>query len=640
MSNTQSPEANLHAEERFRLLVNSVEDYAIFMLEPDGRVASWNAGAKRIKGYSRDEIIGQHFSRFYTEPDKAAGLPEWEIEQATKNGRVAVEGWRLRKDGSRFWAYVVITAVRDETGRLVGFAKVTRDLTDRREADEKLRTSEEQFRMLVDGVEEYAIYMLDIDGRVATWNSGAEKIKQYAPEEIIGRNFECFYTPADIAAGKPQHNLAEAVAKGHVRDQGLRVRKDGTIFEADVVITALRDPNGKLRGFSKVTRDITDQVRNRELEAAKLAAERSSKAKDDFLAALSHELRTPLTPALSAATFLAENAGKFPAEFGEELAIIRRNILLEARLIDDLLDLTRISRGKIELRRERVDAHTSVNDAIEIAKPAMEEKRLVVVTTLAAEKHHIDADPVRIRQVFWNLINNAVKFTGEAGRVTISTSNDDTGHFVFEITDTGIGIEPERQHALFAAFEQGERSITQQFGGLGLGLAISKNLVDLHGGSISAESRGKDHGALFRVTLPLSQAASSVSSDKTSTAGSESKRLRILVVEDHGDTRRALSRLLTHFGHDILVADCVEAALNASEAKNFDALLSDISLPDGTGYEIVAYVKKQQPLTAIALTGFGMDQDVQRSRDAGFDFHLTKPIDFAELRTLLGQVGV
>src|SRR5438067_10129732 len=228
-----------------------------------------------------------------------------------------------------------------------------------------LQDTAEQFHILVDSVEEYAIYMLDASGNIVTWNTGAQKIKGYTAEEIVGKNFACFYTADDVAAGKPQRNLLEAARRGYIRDQGLRVRKDGSTFEAEVVITALRDGTGEIRGFSKVTRDITDQIRAREFEAEKIAAQKASKAKDDFLAALSHELRTPLTPALAAATYLEDNAEKLPPEFAEDIEIITRNVQLQARLIDDLLDLTRIARGKLHREREDCDAHTIIRNALE-----------------------------------------------------------------------------------------------------------------------------------------------------------------------------------------------------------------------------------------------------------------------------------
>src|SRR5438270_6242563 len=279
----------------------------------------------------------------------------------------------------------------------------------------------EQFHILVDSVEEYAIYMLDASGNIVTWNTGAQKIKGYTAEEIVGKNFACFYTADDVAEGKPQRNLREAARRGYIRDQGLRVRKDGTTFEAEVVLTVLRDEKGNVRGYSKVTRDITDQIRAREFEAEKIAAQKASKAKDDFLAALSHELRTPLTPALAAATYLEDNAEKLPPEFAEDIEIIKRNVQLQARLIDDLLDLTRIARGKLHLELEDCDAHTIIRNALETASSAIAAKKLKIATELEAKEYHILADCIRLQQVFWNLINNAVKFTSSGGRITIST---------------------------------------------------------------------------------------------------------------------------------------------------------------------------------------------------------------------------
>lgn len=497
----------------------------------------------------------------------------------------------------------------------------------------------EQFHILVDSVEEYAIYMLDPTGNIVTWNTGAEKIKGYSAKEIIGKNFASFYTAEDVAGGKPQRNLREAVRRGYIRDQGLRVRKDGTTFEAEVVITALRDSAGKIRGFSKVTRDITDLIRSREFEAEKIAAEKASKAKDDFLAALSHELRTPLTPALAAATYLADNAHKLPAQFVEDIEIIKRNVQLQARLIDDLLDLTRIARGKLHLEWEDCDAHTVIGNALEIASSAIAAKELKLSTKFEAKEFHILADCIRLQQVFWNLINNAVKFTPQGGEIAIRTFNDEAGRFHFEITDTGIGIEPQRLASLFRPFEQADPSVTRQFGGLGLGLAISKRLADLHHGKIEAESPGRSFGATFKVTFDTLSAAAQERGRNDRSAAKTLKPLRILLVEDHRDTRRTLSRLLTHFGHEVVTADNVRNAMQILNVDAINVLLCDIGLPDGSGFDVVSKARAKQPLKAIALTGFGTEDDIRRSREAGFDFHLVKPVNFQELQSVLEQLS-
>src|SRR5215471_15992879 len=497
----------------------------------------------------------------------------------------------------------------------------------------------EQFHILVDSVEEYAIYLLDPNGNIITWNTGAEKIKGFSTAEIIGKNFASFYTADEVAAGKPQRNLREAARRGYIRDQGLRVRKDGSTFEAEVIITALRDEAGKIRGYSKVTRDITDQIRSREYEAEKIAAQKASKAKDDFLAALSHELRTPLTPALAAATYLQDNAKRLPSEFVEDIEIIKRNVQLQARLIDDLLDLTRIARGKLHLELEDCDAHTIIENALEIAHSAIAAKQLNVSTELKAKDFRILADCIRLQQVFWNLINNAVKFTAQGGQITIRTFNDKAGRFHFEIADTGIGIEPQRLASLFQPFEQADPSVTRQFGGLGLGLAISKRLVELHRGTIEAESRGRSFGATFKVTLDTLSGVTAASGLNNRMAARESKPLRILLVEDHRDTRRALSRLLTHFGHRVVTADTVGSAKEIMGSDQIDVLLCDIGLPDGSGYEVAAQARAKGHIKAVALTGFGTEKDVRRSKEAGFDFHLVKPVNFQELQTVLDQLA-
>src|ERR1700722_235429 len=367
-----------HSEERFRLLVESVRDYAIFMLDPDGHVLTWNAGAQRFKGYRADEIIGQHFSRFYTSEALASGLPKYELKIAGKTGVFEDEGWRVRKDGSLFWANVVITAMRNPEGELVGFAKVTRDLTQRRGHEEELRRSEERFRLLVEGVAEYAIFMLDPNGRVATWNSGAERIKGYTAAEIIGQHFSAFYPDEARESRWPEHELQVAAEKGSFVDTGWRVRKDGTTFWANVTITALRDDSGKLLGYAKLTRDLTEirrvealELANRQREEmldaernARMTAQRATRIKDEFLATLSHELRTPLSAILGwTQVLLREDTPKGPDEQKRAVEVIHRNARAQIQLIDDLLDLSRIMTGKI-----RFDLHqVSFSSVVEAA---------------------------------------------------------------------------------------------------------------------------------------------------------------------------------------------------------------------------------------------------------------------------------
>jgi PAS domain S-box-containing protein len=411
--------------------------------------------------------------------------------------------------------------------------------------------------------------------------------------------------------------------------------KDGAIFERYSQVQLLdRKPVGRVWSF----RDVTERKRAEEnLEAAKIAAEQANQAKDDFLASLSHELRTPLMPAMLAASYLAEHQGLSP-EFREEVETILRNVRLEAQLIDDLLDVTRITRGKIEVHHEVADVHRLVQNALEIVRNDISKKQIALAIDLAAAHHVIWADPVRIQQVFWNVMNNAVKFTPEKGRISIRSQNEGK-QFVFAIKDTGIGIEPEVQARIFEPFHQGERSITRRFGGLGLGLTISKTLLDLHGGLISVESKGKNQGTTFRVFLELLLEPIEASADGTSRTMSASKKLRLLLVDDHSDTRIVLSRLLSKTGHEVVTADSAQSALEILNGHRFDALISDIGLPETSGYELVREAKRRQPLKGIALSGHGMDEDVRRSVDAGFDHHLTKPINFQELESVLEKIS-
>src|SRR5438034_5381973 len=343
----------IHGEE-LRQLVDAVQDYAIFLLGPEGDIRSWNLGATRIMGYEPSEAIGKHFSLFYAAEDVAARKPEHELEVAAREGRIEDEGWRVRKDGTRFWACTVITVLRDARGELRGFSKVTRDLTTRREAEETLRQSEELFRLLLASVEDYAIFMLDPSGYVISWNAGARRIKGYEPEEILGKHFSIFYPEADVKAGKPERELEFAVREGRVEDEGWRVRKDGTRFWANVVITAVFGAQHELRGFAKVTRDITSKKEAEETRSALFAAREANRAKGAFLMTLSHELRTPMTAILGWSRMLPTMNPTDPV-FREAIAAIGRSAKMQAQLIEDVLDISRMVTGKVRLDIEIID---------------------------------------------------------------------------------------------------------------------------------------------------------------------------------------------------------------------------------------------------------------------------------------------
>ncbi|PYI87519.1 MAG: hypothetical protein DMF03_13230 [Verrucomicrobia bacterium] len=366
---------------------------------------------------------------------------------------------------------------------------------------------------------------------------------------------------------------------------------------------------------------------------ARAQAERASLAKDRFLAMLSHELRTPLTPVLASVSAL-EGEEQMPSTLRDSLQLIRRNVELEARLIDDLLDLTRISKGKLQLSCETVDAHKLLQNALEICRSEIESKHLKFTSDFSAAHVRLEADPARLQQIFWNLIKNAVKFTPAGGKLSVRTSNGSTGEFCVEVEDSGRGIDPELLPRVFNAFEQGERA---HLGGLGLGLAISKALVDAHHGRISAESAGRNQGAKFTVAFPLSKASESDHATAPPAPSSVRKTKRILLVEDHEDTNRSLTTLLRQRGYQVDPAYDLRTALQLAADREFDVLISDIGLPDGSGIDLMSSLNHRRPLFGIALTGFGMEEDIRRSYEVGFSHHLVKPIDLNKLDSLIQQ---
>ncbi|HEX7440432.1 MAG TPA: PAS domain S-box protein [Caldimonas sp.] len=659
-ASADEPGALRQSERNFRLLVESVKDYAIFMLDPTGHVLTWNAGAQRFKGYAADEIIGQHFSRFYPPDALKAGLPAHELEVAEATGTFEDEGWRVRKDGTLFWANVVITVLRDSSGELVGFAKVTRDLTQRRDHEESLRQSEERFRLLVEGVSDYAIFMLDVNGIVATWNAGAQRIKGYDANEIIGRHFSTFY-PADVRqSGWPDHELQVATEKGSFVDEGWRVRKDGTTFWASVTITALRDSQGRLLGFAKLTRDLTDQKRAEALEIAdqrreeileaernaRIEAQRAIRIKDEFLATLSHELRTPLSSILGWTQILKRKADSLnPEELERGLDVIDRNARAQVRLIEDLLDLSRIMAGKVRLDLQQASMLDIVQSAIESAEPGARAKDIRLGAILDPNPPPVSADGGRLQQVVWNLLSNAIKFTPKGGQIQVVLQRVNSS-IELSVSDTGIGIPESFLPHVFDRFSQKDASTTRSFGGLGLGLAISKQLVELHGGTIRASSRGEGLGATFFVQLPLSimqlQADAPARTHPTQEAApTEDPTLprlagiRILIVDDEADGRELLRRVLEDQSATVTALSSAEEALNELKKVRPHLIVSDVGMPLIDGYQFMRTLRageaKGERVPALALTAFARAEDRKRALLAGYQAHLAKPFDVAEL---------
>jgi PAS domain S-box-containing protein len=648
------------SEERFRLLIDSVRDYAIFMLDPGGLILTWNAGAERIKGYRADEIIGSHFSRFYPPEALARNLPGHELEVATRVGSFEDEGWRVRKDGSLFWANVVITAMRDASGELVGFAKVTRDLTQRRGHEEELRRSEERFRLLVEGVADYAIFMLDVNGKVATWNVGAQRIKGYASDEIIGQHFSTFYPQDARESGWPEHELQTAAAVGRFVDEGWRVRKDGTTFWANVTITALRDDDGKLVGFAKLTRDLTESKRVEAIEershqreqildaerSARMAAQRATRIKDEFLATLSHELRTPLSAILGWTQLLMKKGtASSPLDQRRAIETIDRNARAQAQLIDDLLDLSRIVTGKVRLDLKQVSMHDVVQAAVDSVTPTAIAKGIRLISLLEPAHAAISGDHSRLQQVVWNLLSNALKFTPKGGHVQVLLRRVNS-HIELSVSDDGVGIPATYLPHVFDRFSQRDSSTTRVHGGLGLGLAICKQLIELHGGTIRAASEGDGRGSSFFVDLPISIVQ--VEEERTrvhptvelpaSTGFGDDPRfegVHVFVVDDEPDARELLSRVFKDQGAEVTAFASGEEFLNAVRSSRPSVIICDIGMPHTDGYQLMRALRASESrgsrIPALALTAFARAEDRKRSLMAGYQAHMAKPFDVAEL---------
>ncbi len=497
------------SEERFRLLVEDVQDYAIFMLNTDGHFISWNIGAERILGYSEAEIIGKSFSCIYTPEDIQNQRPEYALRTAVNTGRTQDDRWHVRKDGTWFWANGVVTPLRDQAGNLKGFSKILRDYTQRKQAEEALLKSEERLRLLVENVKDYAIFMLDPDGHVASWNIGAERILGYSEAEIIGQPFSRFFPPEAIGHGAPEQELRKAVAEGQSVQERWHVRKDGTWFWATDVTTALRDETGLLRGFSKVMRDITERKRAEEEraqlllreQAARAEAEAANRTKDEFLSIVSHELRTPLA-AILLWTELLRDGNLDEATTAQALEIIERNAKSQSQLIEDLLDISRIITVNLRLSVEMVELVPVIQAAVDTLRLAAEAKGIQLQTVLEPLIGPVLGDAQRLQQIVSNLLSNAIKFTPNGGRVEIRLTRTDSEARII-VSDTGRGISSEFLPYVFDRFRQANSTTTRSLGGIGLGLAIVRHLVELHGGTVYAESPGEGRGATFTVSLPL-----------------------------------------------------------------------------------------------------------------------------------------
>jgi PAS domain S-box-containing protein len=612
--------------EIFHRLIESVRDYAIFMLTPDGHIASWNSGAQLIKQYTAAEAIGRHFSMFYEPAAVASGWPEEELRRSLRDGRFEDEGWRVRKDGTRFWANVVISPLFDASGELLGYSKVTRDLTERRRHEEQLRESEERLRLIVDGVKDHAMFLLDLQGSIVSWNPAAQQVLGYAPSDVIGREAALLYPPQDRKAGRPQAEMAAAAHAGAYHTHAWKVRADGTNVWTDVSINAIRDGAGNLNGFVHILRDLTEQRRIEALEA-------EGRRILEFIAMLSHELRNPLAPIKNAVSILKLPQGQ--QQTGKYADMIGRQVTHLTRLVDDLMDVSRITTGKIELERASLELNTLVQVAVDSMRSTLERYEHTLVLTLAPQPVFVEGDAVRLTQVVVNLLNNAAKYTAPKGRIEVAVTRNHSAACV-EVSDNGIGMSESLIQRAFDPFVQGERSLDRSEGGLGIGLTLVKKIVEMHGGSVLASSAGAGKGTRFTMTLPLAkegaQGLAAVPGD------AQPKPASVLVVDDNRDAAESLVELLRASGCEVRVAYSGGEALQVAAAIPLTAVLLDIGLPDMSGHDVARQLRRMpsmQGTRIIATTGYGLKGDRDASAGAGFDAHLVKPVDHEEVLRLI-----
>jgi PAS domain S-box-containing protein len=510
-----------------------------------------------------------------------------------------------------------------------------------------LKSADRPYRMMIEGMGQGAV-TLTADGTILYCNSCFAEMMKRRLESVIGGSL---YSFLEAGSRDTFEALLRQEGNGAQGEVALRAA-NGTLVPAYVAVTALVLEEGMEPVLCLVVTDLTEQKWREQVVAdeklARAAAEAANAAKDRFLATLSHELRTPLTPVLAVLSGL-EASHRCPPDLYRELEMVRRNVELEARLIDDLLDLTRISRGKLELRRQDVDLRRILEHAIATCcGECAAAGRLRVITEFTAPDHDLWADASRLTQVFWNLLSNAVKFTPAGGTITVrSWEEGEADRLVIEVADTGVGIEPDLLPRIFEAFEQGE-VMARRFGGLGLGLAISKAIVELHGGDLGACSPGRNQGAVFTVRLPvgprLVQGELETSADFGHPGAGNGASLHILLVEDHVDTAEAMAALLELLGHRITTAGTFAEALTAASAlqagpgRGIDLLISDLGLPDGSGLDLMRELSRRYGLKGIALSGYGMEEDLRRSREAGFEKHLTKPITLESLQAVIRDV--
>ncbi len=644
LSERKRAENVLASAEFIRRLINSAP-IGVAVVGRDLRYILANAAYQAIADDPAAPITGRTVAEVF--PPDIARILEPPIQQVLQSGQpLDLREVETPIHGQSWWN-VTKVPLRDAQGKNEAVLILTEDVTERKRAEERLRESEERFRTMGNAISQL-VWIANADGFIHWYNRRWYEYTGTTPQEMEGWGWQKVHDPQTLPMVLTKWKTS--IATGEQFDMIFPLRgADGRFRPFLTRAEPLKDERGRVMQWFGTNTDVSEQKAAQEaLAAAKVSAERAraeaeaaNRAKDDFLATLSHELRTPLAPVVTAVAVLQEDP-RFDADTRRDLEMIRRNVEMEARLIDDLLDVTRIERGKIELDRRPTELDSVIRQAVEVCAPEIAARKLEFGIDTSGGPYPVEADAARLQQVFWNLIKNAIKFTPPGGCVGIRCRRDGDGFAVAQVTDSGEGIDPEVLPRLFSAFEQGGRKTTRQFGGLGLGLTISRALMELHGGTIQAHSEGKGKGATFTVRLPLTAHTSHQTAGNVEHGhppGSSSAPLRILLVEDHADTARIMRRLLSAHGHEVHPAGDVATALKLAEEQEFDLLLSDLGLPDGSGLDLMRKLRaKGIAMPGIALSGYGQEKDIEQSRNVGFVAHLVKPVSMRRLQDAIAKV--
>jgi len=636
-------------------------NFSSIATDEKGVIQLFNVGAERMLGYSAADVVDQITPADISDPQevvaRAAALsvelgtpitPGFEALafKASRGIEDIYELTYIRKDGTRFPALVSVTALRNDELAIIGYLLIGTDNSARKQAEEKLRWTEQSFRLMVESVSDCALVMLDPEGCISTWNAGAQRIKGYQTEEIVGRHFSTFYPPEDVGSRKPQHDIDQAAADGRYEDEGWRIRKDGSLFWANVVITAIRDHDGELRGFAKLTRDLTDRNKVETiLTDARALAEKANLAKSDFLSSMSHELRSPLNAILGFAQLMeSDSPAPTPAQ-GESIIQILNAGWYLLELINEILDLATIESGKLSMSVEPVSLNELLLECHSMIEPLAQRRGIRMSFPHSDAPYCVNADRTRIKQVLINLLSNAIKYNRVSGAVSVDcTANSATGLIRITVTDTGAGLPPEKVAQLFQPFNRLGQEVNGQEG-TGIGLVVSKRLVELMDGVIGVES-SMGVGSRFWIELPstaplaLPAAIDPVAPDDTAAVTEEGTHT-LLYVEDNPANLQLVERLIAR-RKDIRLLSAMDGNIGVELARAClpDVILMDINLPGISGLEALKILRADTTtatIPIIALSANAMPRDIQRGLDAGFFRYLTKPIKVSDLMETLNE---